>query len=154
MFKHWLKLLLFLLVISPPWVSPTFATDQPFNFTLRMFKPITVTKNKDLIFPERTLDGTDETVVVGTGDTGAADFTVFGGKNRSVVRTVLESNITLTASGAVGGITVDTFAVAGPLAFNESGKADGFKIGATARISAGSEDGDYAGEGTFRVIYQ
>jgi hypothetical protein len=144
-----LKLLLFLFVISPAW-----ATDQPFIVTLKMFKPITVTKNRDLIFPAKILSGGDESIVVGTGETGAADFSIFGGNNRSVVRTVLESSLTLTAPGVTGTVTVDNFTVSGPLAFNGSGQAEGLRVGATAKILASNENGDYAGIATFRVVYQ
>jgi hypothetical protein len=171
MFRHWLKLLLLIFMIFPFWASPALATDQfvanpppginptlvanqPFHLTMRLFKPITITNNKNLIFPTTTLIGANVSLVVGPDDAGAADFSIFGGKNRSVIRTVIESSVRLTASGSAGGITVDRFTVAGPTAFDASGKANGLKVGATARILADSTDGDYAGVGTFRVIYQ
>ena len=149
MSRRLLTLLLFLFFVNPVW-----GEEQSFNATLKLFKPITITKNKDLIFPAKVLTGTDETVVVSADDTGAADFTAFGGKNRSVIRTVLESSLTLTAPGATGTLVVDNFIVTGPALFNDYGKAEGLRVGATARIFSDSEDGDYAGVATFRVVYQ
>jgi hypothetical protein len=135
-------------------MNPVWGTEQSFNATLKLYKPISITKNKDLIFPAKVLTGADETVVVSTGDTGAADFTAFGGKNRSVIRTVLESSLILTAQSSSSNIVVDNFIVTGPAMFNDSGKAESLRVGATARILSDSEDGDYAGVGTFRVVYQ
>ena len=149
MLRTWLKLLVVLLVIQPLW-----AEDQSFNMTLRLFHPITITKDRDIIFPTKVLTGTDETLVVNASDTGAAVFDAYGGKNRSLVRSVVETSVTLSAPGVDTPITVDAISVEGPTAFDPAGKANDFRIGATAKILASSKDGDYVGIGTFRVVYQ
>ena len=145
-----LFVLISLLTIS----ATVYATDQSFNATLKLFKPITISKVQDLLFPDTTLTGSAFTVVVATGDSGAATFNAQGGKNRNITRSVVESSINMSASGVVGTIAVDTFVLAGPTAFNASGDANGLKAGATAHILAASEDGDYSGTATFRVVYQ
>lgn len=149
MLGFWLKLLVILFIAEPVW-----ATDQSFNVSLKLFQPIAVTKKQDILFPSKILTGTSETIVVNTGDTGAAVFDAYGGKNRTLVRSVVESDIILSAPGVTDTITVNAFSVAGPLAFDSTGKASDFKIGATANILANSQDGDYTGVGSFRVIYQ
>ena len=130
------------------------ATDQSFNISLKLFKPITITKVQDLLIPNTPLTGSAFDVVVATGDTGAASFDAQGGKNRSITRSVVESSINMSASGVVDVVAVDTFDLAGPTAFDASGDANGIKVGATAHVLAASEDGDYAGAATLRVVYQ
>ena len=143
MLRRCIKLLILFLLIEPSW-----ALDQSFNMGLRLFQPITVTKNKDIVFPTNILTGTDSTIVVNTSDTGAAVFDASGGKNRTLARYVVESTITLAAPGVPVPITVDAISVSGPTAFDSGGEASNFKIGATANILASSEDGDYVGVGT------
>ena len=130
------------------------ATDQSFNISLKLFKPITISKLQDLLIPDATLTGSAFTIVVATGDTGAATFNAQGGKNRSITRSVVESSIDMSASGVTGVIAVDSFVLAGPVAFDASGDANGLKVGATAHVLAASEDGDYTGTATLRVVYQ
>lgn len=141
--------MIFLIVTEPVW-----ALDQSFNMGLSLFQPVSVIKNKDITFPTKILSGTDEIIVVTTNDTGAAVFDAYGGKDRTLVRTVLERNIALSASGVATTIVIDGFSIAGPTAFDSTGKALGLKIGATAKILSDSKDGDYVGVGTFRVVYQ
>jgi hypothetical protein len=134
--------------------STAMATDQSFNISMKLFKPITISKVQDLLIPNTNLTGSAFTVVVATGDTGAASFTAVGGKNRSITRAVVESSINMSASGVTGNIAVDTFVLAGPVAFDASGNITGLKVGATAHVLAASEDGDYSGTATLRVLYQ
>jgi hypothetical protein len=129
------------------------AVDAPFNIYLKLFKPIQLTKIADLDFGEQ-VQGTAADIVIATSDAGAAEFNATGGKNRAITRSVVEASVNLTAAGVVDPIAVDTFTVDGPTAFDGSGDADALKIGATARILAASEDGDYSGAATFRVVYQ
>ena len=149
MFRRGLTLLIFLMVIEPVWAS-----EQPFNMGLKLFQPITVTKKKDITFPTKILTATNEVIVVSTSDIGAASFDASGGIGRSLVRSVLESNIVLSAPGNDTTIIVDTIVVAGPTSFDAEGRALDLKIGANANILADSKDGDYIGVGTFRVVYQ
>ena len=134
--------------------AAAYATDQSFNATLKLYKPITITKVSDLLIPDATLTGSDFNIVVATGDSGAATFNAQGGKNRNITRSVVESKIEMSASGVKGKIAVDTFVLAGPTAFDGSGNANGLKVGATAHVLAASEDGDYSGTATMRVVYQ
>ena len=129
------------------------ATDQSFNISLKLFKPITITKVQDLLIPQATLTGSAFNIVVATGDSGAAAFNAQGGKSRTISRDVVEDTIDLSASGVTGKIAVDTFVLAGPTAFDASGNANGLKVGATAHVLATSADGDYSGTATMRVIY-
>ena len=130
------------------------ATDQSFNASLKLFKPITITKVQDLLFPDTTLTGSAFTIVVLPADSGAANFNAQGGKSRNVTRSIVESSINMSASGVAGTIAVDTFVLSGPTAFDASGNISGIKVGATAHVLAASEDGIYSGTATLRVVYQ
>ena len=145
---------LFILISLLTLSATVSAADQSFNATLKLLKPITITKVQDLAFPGTILTGSGIDIVVATGDSGAATFNAQGGKNRNIARSVVESSINMSASGVVGTIAVDTFILAGATAFDSSGNANGLKVGATAHVLAASEDGDYSGTATFRVVYQ
>ena len=142
---------LFILMAVLGFSATAMATDQSFNATMKLFKPITITKVQDLLFPDTTITGSAFTVTVLPADSGAATFNAVGGNNRTLTRSVVESSINMT-SGAMT-MAVDTFAVTGPTAFT-SGAANGFKVGATAHVTALDLDGDYSGAATFRVVYQ
>ena len=71
-------------------IEPVWASEQSFNMNLRLFQPISVTK---------ILIATAEVIVVSTSDIGAASFDAFGGKGRTIVRSVLESDIVLFSPG-------------------------------------------------------
>ena len=142
-----------LVVIMMMVGATAMATDQSFNVSLKLFKPITITKVQDLLIPQATLTGSAFDIVVATSDSGAAAFNAQGGKSRTITRSVVESTIDLSASGVSGKIAVDNFVLAGPTAFDASGNANGLKVGATAHVLAASEDGDYSGSATMRVIY-
>ena len=139
-----------LLMIS----AAAMATDQSFSTSLKLFQPITITKVQDMSFVDTTLTGSAFTVVVLPADSGAATFNAQGGKSRNIARSVVESSISMSASGAVGNIAVDTFALTGPTAFDATGNATGIKVGATAHVLAASQDGNYTGTATLRVVYQ
>ena len=143
------------IVISLLMVSGTaMATDQSFSVSLKLFQPITITKVQDLLFPDTTLTGSAFTVAVLPADSGAASFTAQGGKNRNITKSVVESSVNMSASGVVGNIAVDTFVLTGPTAFDATGNATGIKVGATAHVLAASQDGNYTGTATLRVVYQ
>ena len=143
------------IMISLVMISVTaMATDQSFSTSLKLFQPITITKVQDLFFPDTTLTGSAFTVVVLPADSGAASFTAQGGKNRNITKSVVESSINMSASGVVGNIAVDTFALTGPTAFDATGSITGIKVGATAHVLAASQDGNYTGTATLRVVYQ
>jgi len=145
---------LFILISLLAVSATASATDQTFNATLKLFKPIAITKVQDLLFPDTTLTGSAFTIVVLPAASGAASFTATGGKSRNITTSVVESSITMSASGVAGTITVDTFVLSGPSAFDSSGNATGMKVGATAHVLAASEDGNYSGTATYRVVYQ
>lgn len=134
--------------------SSAYATDQSFNVSMKLFKPISITKVQDLAFPDTTLTGSAFNVSVLPADSGAATFSATGGNSRSITRSVVESSINMSATGVTGNIAVDTFALSGPTAFDSSGNATGLKVGATAHVLATSLDGNYSGSATYRVVYQ
>ena len=133
--------------------STAMATDQSFNNTLTLFKPIAITKVADLNFGSQNITGSAFDVTVAAADSGAASFTATGGNSRSFTKSIVESSINMSASGVVGNIAVDTFTLAGPTAFDASGNATGIKVGAKAHVLAGSLDGNYTGAATLRVVY-
>ena len=145
---------LFVMIFALTLSASAMATDQTFNVSLKLFKPITITKVQDLLFPDTTLTGSAFTIVVLPADSGAANFTAQGGKNRNITKSVVESSINMAAAGVVGTIAVDTFVLSGPTAFDGSGNITGIKVGATAHVLAASEDGNYTGTATLRVVYQ
>ena len=145
---------LFILISLLTLSSTAMATDQSFGASLKLFKPITITKVQDLLFPDTTLTGSAFTIAVLPADSGAATFNAQGGKNRSIIKSVVESSINMSASGVTGNIAVDTFVLSGPSAFDASGNANAIKVGATAHVLAASEDGNYTGTATLRVVYQ
>ena len=145
-----LCVLTFLLAIS----VNVMATDQSFSVSIELVKPITITKTQDLFFPTTVLTGSAVDVVILPADSGAASFYAQGGKSRNITRSVVESGIEASASGVTGTISVDTFVISGPTAFDVSGFANGIKVGATAHILAASADGLYAGTATLRIVYQ
>lgn len=145
---------LFILISIITLSSTAMATDQSFNLSLKLFKPITISKVQDLLFPDATLTGSAFNVVVLPADSGSATFNAQGGKNRNITRSIVESSINMSASGVVGTIAVDTFVLSGPTAFDSSGNANSIKVGATAHVLAASEDGNYTGTATLRVVYQ
>lgn len=149
-----MKKLLVLIGLGILCVDYVHATDQSFNLSLKLFKPITITKVQDLSFPNATLTGSAFDITVATADSGAATFNAQGGKNRNITRSVVESSINMSAPGVTGNIAVSTFTMAGPTVFDASGNANGLKVGAIAHVLAASEDGNYSGTATFRVVYQ
>jgi hypothetical protein len=127
------------------------AVQAPFNISLKLYKPIQLTKISDLDFGNQ-VQGTAADIVIAPSDLGAAEFSATGGKNRAITKSVVEASVNLTSGSDT--LLVDTFTVDGPTAFDNSGDATGLKVGATAHILAGTPDGDYVGSATFSVIYQ
>jgi hypothetical protein len=143
------KLLIMIAMLS----ATAMATDRSFNVTLKLYKPITIDKVQDLLFPDATLTGSAFDIAVATSDTGAAAFNAQGGKNRSISSSIVESSISMSAPGVATSIAVDNFVVSAPTAFDNSGNANGIKVGATAHVLSNSEDGNYSGTATMRVVY-
>jgi hypothetical protein len=144
-----LLVLISLLTLS----TAAYATDQAFNATLKLFKPITITKVQDLSFPDTTITGSAIDLTVAPAASTAASFTAAGGNSRTFTRSVVESSINMSAPSVVGNIAVDTFVLAGPVAFDATGNATGLKVGATAHILTTSLDGNYTGAATLRIVY-
>ena len=149
-----MKKLLSVIVISMVMSSATYATDQSFNVSLKLYKPITITKVQDLSFSDVTLTGANINQVLAPAASGAAVFNAQGGKNRNITSSVVENSINMSAPGVTGTIAVDSFLLSGPTAFDGSGNANNIRVGATAHILAASEDGNYTGTATLRVVYQ
>ncbi|MFH1223340.1 MAG: DUF4402 domain-containing protein [Pseudomonadota bacterium] len=129
------------------------AEDQNFTSSIRLYKPIAITSTRDLIFPERAITGSNFNITIDANSPNAASFNTVGGKDRSIIRTVVEPSVRLSSSGNGGAITVGDFTLSGPTAFNEQGEANGINVGATAKITAANRSGDYVGTATFRVVY-
>ncbi|MEI6092822.1 MAG: DUF4402 domain-containing protein [bacterium] len=130
------------------------ATDQTMSSSLKLYKPIVIAKVSDLSFPDTVISGNSQNITVSTASTNAATFNAQGGKNRSLTRSVVQSSIIMSAPGVTGTITVNSFSRSGPTVFDSNGNANGFKIGATARVLSNNIDGNYTGTATFRVVYQ
>ena len=130
------------------------ATDQSMVASLMLYTPITITKVQDLSFPDTVISGTSKNIQVTTASTNAATFNAHGTKNRNLTRAVVESSIIMSAPGVTGTITVNSFSRTGPTVFDSNGNANGFKVGATARVLSTSLDGNYVGSATFRIVYQ
>ena len=149
-----LFILISILTISATVPASTGTVNTAFSINMNLFAMITVAKVQDLIFSDATLTGSAFNITVATGASGAASFNATGTNNRSITRSVVQSSVNMTATGVTGTIAVDTFVLAGPTAFDASGNANGLKVGATAHVLATSEDGNYSGSGTFRIVYQ
>jgi hypothetical protein len=149
-----LFVLIFILMISATAPASTGTVNTAFSINMNLFAIVTVTKVQDLTFPQATLTGSAFTIIVNTGDSGAATFNATGTNSRSITKSIVQSSINMSASGVAGTIAVDTFILAGPTAFDGSGNANGIKVGATAHVLATSLDGNYTGTATLRVVYQ
>ncbi len=146
-----------LLLAAVAVTTTVMATDESFDVLMELLAPIQITEVKNLQFPA-TLSGAALDVVVATGDTGAAEFSATGTASKSFTKSVVESSITLQLDGNSGGlstkeIVVDTFSLAGPVAFDGSGNATGLKVGGTAHVLAEDLPGQYSGVATFRMVY-
>jgi len=134
------------------------ATDEPFNVTMKLLAPIVITEVSPLTFPNSPR-GTAVNVVVATGDAGAATFSATGSPSTAFVKSMVTPSVTLLLGGVPSGgdltkeIVVDTFVLAGPSAFDAAGNAVGMKVGATARVSANDQAGNYSAVATFRIVY-
>jgi hypothetical protein len=155
MFKRSIRLfiLIFLLVV-PATASPSTTINTSFNINLNLVANITITTVQGLLFPDQTITGSAFNVTVATGDSGAASFNATGSPSRSITASIVQSSINMSASGVTGTIAVDTFVIAGPTAFNSSGSLTGLKVGATAHVLSGSQDGNYSGTVTLSITYQ
>jgi hypothetical protein len=141
----------FLLVVA----SSAFATDKSFNATMVLLTPIVINKTADLVFPA-TVSGAAADVTVATGDAGAAVFNATGEASTGFTKSVVEASIEMTTDNGVGStkrITVDTFTLAGPAAFDAGGAAAGLKVGGTAHVQAEDIAGSYSGAATYRIVY-
>ncbi|MFH1223989.1 MAG: DUF4402 domain-containing protein [Pseudomonadota bacterium] len=150
-----MKKLLSVVAVTMFISGAAYATDQSFSVSMKLLKAITISKIQDLSFPDTTLTGSAFTVAVAPADSTAAVFNAQGGKNRNITRSVVEvGGINMSAPGVATTILIDSFLLSGPTAFDGSGNANNIRVGATANILATSEDGDYSGTATMRVVYQ
>lgn len=145
------RLLILMFVIT---ATDAVATDQSFSVTMKLGTPISITKLRDLIFPDTAFIGAQDLIIASTA-VNSASFTVTGRKNKHLVVSIVPVTVAMSAPGVTGTITVDTFTInpGPPHKFNVSGNA-AFTVGATAHILATSEDGDYTGTAAIRVVYQ
>ena len=135
-----------------------YATDEVFDVTMRLLADIVITENNALVFPDTPRGAAN--IVVLTTDAGAADFSATGQASTGFTKSIADPGgaITMLRSGGTPGntpdeIVVDTFVLAGPVAFDATGNATGLKVGATAHVLAEDLAGDYLGTATFRMIY-
>ena len=145
-----MTLLIILFIIN--FNNVAMATDAPFAISVKILKPIAISEVKSLAFPN-TNTGSSTSLVVGSADENAAEFSLAGSANTNIVSTVVESSISISAPGVSTPVLVDNFTVKAPLALNDQGKGT-IGVGGTAHINQDSEDGNYIGSATLRVIYQ
>lgn len=137
------------------------AQDAPFNATITLIQPITLSTVQDLTFAPQVA-GTTVDVVTAAGDTNAAIFSATGALDAVALGSVVEPTIDMsTGAGASTAetIVVDTWSYGGSLAVDGSTVFDGtgniadMRVGATAHVEAEDVAGDYVGSATFRLVY-
>ena len=128
------------------------ATDAPFTVSLKLLKPIAISEVRSLAFPD-TATGNSTSLVVTSGDDSAAKFDLVGSANTNIVSTVVENSIAISAPGVSNSLVVDNFTVKAPLALNSQGRGT-IGVGGTAHVGTDSNDGNYIGAATLRVVYQ
>ena len=129
------------------------ATDMSFTVGLTLLKPITISETRSLSFPDTVLTGSSTDLTVTSNDTNAAELSIAGSANKNIETTVVEEHIAIAAPEASKPIIVDGFTVRAPVALNDQGKGT-ISVGGTAHVGADSENGDYIGAATLRVVYQ
>ena len=128
------------------------ATDAPFAVSMKLLKPIVISEVRSLSFPN-TNTGISTSLIVGSSDEKAAEFNLVGSANTNIISAIVESSISISAPGVSNPVLVDNFTVKAPLALNDQGKGT-IGVGGTAHVTQDSEDGNYIGSATLRVIYQ
>ena len=136
--------------------SSVYAVDQAFNVSITILTALGITKTSDLSFPTTASSGSIQAVTVAPTDGTAATFDITGEPSTAITASIVEADVTLTAST----IVVDTFTFGGGLAADGTatttagGAVAGAAVGATANIPASHAAGSYSGSLTFRVLYQ
>ena len=136
--------------------SSVYAVDQAFNVSITILTALGITKTSDLSFPTTAASGSIQAVTVAPTDGTAATFDITGEPSTAITASIVEADVTLTAST----IVVDTFTFGGGLAADGTatttagGAVAGAAVGATANIPASHAAGSYSGSLTFRVLYQ
>ena len=136
--------------------STLYAVDQAFNVSITILTALGITKTSDLSFPTTASSGSIQAVTVAPADGTAATFDITGEPSTAITASIVEADVTLTAST----IVVDTFTFGGGLAADGTatttagGAVAGAAVGATANIPASHAAGSYSGSLTFRVLYQ
>ncbi len=137
------------------------AVTEPFQSTLTLIEPLTVTEVNSLRFPEQEA-GTAQALPVLPTEAGAAQFNITGEPQRGIVVNIVETSIEMITDGGgstAKSITVDSFDFDGVNPIDGSGTLDvngnlnNVRVGGTAHIEAEDVSGDYVGTATFRVIY-
>ena len=128
------------------------ATDAPFTVSLKLLKPIAISEIRSLAF-QNTVTGSSTNLIVASSDDTAAKFNLEGSANINITSTVIEDSIVIFAPGVSSSVLVDSFTVQAPLTLNSQGKGV-IGVGGTAHVGTDSEDGNYIGAATLRVIYQ
>jgi hypothetical protein len=129
------------------------ATDQVFTVSLKLLKPIIIVETKPLLFADTIITSGSSDFTVHTNDPHAAKFNIAGSANKNVDTMVVEEHIAIVAPKTSKPITVDGFTVRAPVALNGQGKGT-ISVGGTAHVGVDSENGDYMGAATLRVVYQ
>ncbi len=115
---------------------------------------LVVNTTKNLVFPDGIITGATQLLTVAPADAGAAIFSAQGRKNKKVIASIISGTVLLSATGSSTTLTVDQFTITGPGngKLDHSGLAT-FRVGARATITPTTEDGDYIGTNTFRLVY-
>ena len=128
------------------------ATDAPFTVSLKLLKPIAISEIRSLAFQD-TATGSSTSLIVASSDDTAAKFDLVGSANANIISTVVENSVLISAPGVSNSVVVDNFTVKAPLALNGMGRGT-IGVGGTAHVGTDSEDGNYMGAATLRVVYQ
>jgi len=145
-------MILLMILYTLNFYNPAMAADAPFSVSLNLLKPIAISEVRSLAFPNTNI-GISTDLIVPSNDENAAEFQLVGSANTNIVSTVIEKSISISAPGASKPVLVDNFTVNAPLALNDKGKGT-VGVGGTAHINNDSEDGNYIGSATLRIIYQ
>jgi hypothetical protein len=150
-----MKMFLFVIITSMLSISAANATDVMFRASIRLFKPIAVSNIQDMSFTSNSALSSNQNALELKAGSGAAIFNIKsqGGSNRSMVSAVVESSVNMSAPGVKGTIPVSNFKLSAPTAFDASGNANNIKVDATAKVLASSEEANYEGTATLRVVY-
>lgn len=137
------------------------ASEERFNTSFKLLKPISITQQSDISFAELKA-GKNARVTTRANDNSAIVFSASGQPNTSITATIVEDQITLVTGNGESSekqIVVNQFTTGGNLnqngsaTFDANGQLSDLRVGATAHVLASNQAGDYTSNATFRVVY-